>query len=149
MGAADPRAKVAALVDALRELREATAVKEAAILDEIQAVATGGKTMADKLRIIRAYVCESWAKRYESGYVYSDIENVPHLKRLLSGKDRLDAAVILERWSTFIQSHDPFYVQRRHPFLIFVRDINALVGLPLQHTDSSQSASKALEMRGQ
>lgn len=142
---ADDRAKVIALVEKLRELDE----KRDAILSELAMIAAGGESIGDKLRRVRLHFLAEWKTRYQSNYVWHFTNGDAAVKRLIV-KEKIDPGVVMERITRFVQSDDPFYIQRRHPFELFVRDVNALVGLPLQHLDPSAETRDRLQgLRGE
>lgn len=142
----DDRAKVLALLEKLRELDDDYTSKREALLDEIAARAGGGEPISAKLRYLRGVICASWQERYHEPMDYRDTEIVPHLKRWLV-KSKMSKDAIEARWRNFIGSSDPFYVQRRHALLIFVRDFNSLVGLPLVHDADASADATAAKMR--
>ena len=127
---ADPEkqtlAKLTTLVAALREAH----AKCHELTDEIDRVLAGGPGMGELLARLEARFKGLWSERYKSSYVWLRFKDKPHLERLLK---TLTAEEIEARMGRFIHSDDPFFVNGRHKFAMFVASINGLVAprLPL------------------
>lgn len=121
--ASDPRAKLLRLLDVAQELEE----KLAAVRIEMRALVTGDEGIGDKLKHLCRHYSEAWETRYGTPYVFAYAKDTPQWKRLLRSMsvEEIDARIL-----SFIRSDDKFYLQTRHPFAVFVKNINSLAGLP-------------------
>lgn len=121
--ASDPRAKILRLLDVSRELAE----KQAAVEAEIRSLITGEDGIGVKLKHLCRHYSETWETRYGTPYVFAFAKDTPQWKRLLRSMsvDEIDARIL-----SFIRSDEKFYLQTRHPFAVFVKNINSLAGLP-------------------
>lgn len=142
----DPRAKLAALVALLQTLDADYSEKRVAILAEMTALVNGDDGIGVKVARLKAEWSETWALRYQTPFVFTNHAMVgASLKRFLKTHSE---AEITARMLRFIQGHEPFHVQTRHSFEVFVKSWNQLVGLPVERADSGQGIDALRQMRG-
>lgn len=122
--------KIVKLLSVLKDLRD----KEDAVLEEIAALAGDGEGIGSKLSTLYAQWKALWVFRYGSTYHFRFEKDAPAMKRLLR---TFDVHEIADRMVTYITNPDPFYVQQRHPFGLFVATIN-------QHTRVVETTDAAV-----
>lgn len=113
-----PAAKLIALVEALGELK----TKETAILEEISTLLGGGVGIGAQMKAGYAAFAEQWAVRYPGPpYLWIWKKDGPQMKRLVLalGVDELNARA----WR-YISNPDPWLIKNRHPFGVFVSQVN-------------------------
>lgn len=115
------RKRVGALLAVQRELIE----KLQAVNQEIDELLGGGVGIGQKLKECYAAFNEAWGSRYANGsrghYQFRFQEDTPSLKRFLK---TFSVEELSRRFVAYIADADPFLVERRHPFGLFVRSIN-------------------------
>jgi len=125
--------KIAKLIELGRELQE----KQAAVLDEIDAIIGGKAGIGADMKAVQAAFSAAWSHRYAPGfgdsYVWNHRSDAPQVKRLIK---RLGVEEIVRRAAVYIRNEDPFYVSRRHSFPLFVSSINS-------HADNSAPVAAA------
>ena len=122
--------KIAKLVAAQNELLD----KFAAISDELDALLTGKAGIGATLTQLESYYSTVWESRYTGDYVWNFAKDRAHLKRLLR---TLSVEQIQVRMLNYMKNDDPFYVNKRHPFGVFVAAVNsfAALGKPIDGFD--------------
>lgn len=142
---ADPKsATLLKLLDALRE----NLAKHHELVELIALEIDGGISA----RVGRCIVMfrERWQALYQTPLSLNQSQRaamVSHFRRFLVD---VGEVAVMERLAFYFESIDGYYKQRRHPFELFVRDFNSLIGLPLASAVSSDdSAQRARELRGQ
>lgn len=122
--AAAATAKQVVDVTALRTLVEASielGLKQQQLIEEMQAIVNGRQGIGARMRIVSDGFLAAWARRYRSKYVWHATVDSTAAKRLLQ---RLEPEDLLLRIGRFIAAGDEFYLQHRHPFSAFARDVN-------------------------
>lgn len=105
------------LLDALTELH----VKTTEVLEELTQIIAGETTIGKTMRRVSDHYLEVWEQRYHSKYVWQGAKDSAKLKRLL----RILAVEDVEaRIVAFLKDSDAFYVQTRHPFVLFAANVN-------------------------
>lgn len=119
------RAAVAKLLEQAIELHE----KQQAVLDEIGAIVAGKPGIGAKMKQLEKTFAEAWGKRYAKGdakaYLFTHKEDGPNMRRIILAIGIEEAC---RRAVRFVASGNEFYTGARHPFRIYVRDINQLAG---------------------
>jgi hypothetical protein len=95
--------------------------KVAALLDEIHAVLGGHAGIGQKMRTVTDAFSAAWEVRHRSPYLWDGKRDFPSLKRLLK---TLSAEDVAARAMLYIRDDDAFYVTARHPFRLFLTNIN-------------------------
>lgn len=100
-----------------------------AIREERKALLGGGPGIGAVLKRLEASYDVAWCVRYAPGaqaqYSWNYKEDRPHWKRLLK---RLSVEQLETRIIAYLKDSDQFYVKGRHPFSLFVRNVNSFVG---------------------
>lgn len=92
------------------------------LLHEVDTLNGGGAGIGAKMDAIAEGFSKAWESRYAEPYAWTqNTRDRPAMKRLLH---ELTVEEIVRRAWVYIADEDSFYVQRRHPFLIFVGSIN-------------------------
>ena len=119
--------KLAEYLHLQRELLD----KLAAITQEMDDLLAGKAGIGQKLKACYAAYDAAWGHRYANGsgghYQFNFREDAPHLRRFLR---TMSVDELSRRFVAYISDAEPFLVTRRHPFSLFVRNINqyALAG---------------------
>lgn len=112
-------------VKKLSAIARESLLKGMAALDEIDRLMGGGQRSADMLKQAEAAFDRLWGARYAAGqakkYLWQYQRDRPNLTRLLRtlGLDEVTA-----RMARYIASDDGFLAKNRHPFGLFVNQIN-------------------------
>lgn len=115
-------ARVAAMAKLIPVMRE-ECEKLFALVTEFEAIAGGGPTIGDKLRDVEAHFGELWKWRYLEDFVFNDFAvSRGQIKTLIKKLGSTD--VLKTRITNYLLNGDPFYVDRRHPWAMFVKTIN-------------------------
>lgn len=81
---------------------------------------------------------EQWEARYKRKYVRLEksegARDAKAAKKLLEEVERRD---LWQRLLAFIKSNEPYYVEQRHPFWLFARDINKFGAAPSPSTSTT------------
>lgn len=109
--------KIVKLLEVLGEVRG----KENAILEEIEALTSGGPGIGLMVRDVMNGFHHAWGRRYGGGYLWQATKDVPAIKRLIKG---LGHQEVNERIVCYLANTDPFFGQKRHPFGLFVATVN-------------------------
>ena len=120
--------KLSALVEKLREVQAQTY----ALAEEMQALLSGNPGIGDKMKQVEIAWQAAWSSRYHSDYVFNYTIDRAQEKRLLKS---FTPAELQVRILNYIKSDDPFYVQRRHPFGVFVASVNSHAPAPAESFD--------------
>lgn len=119
-------AKLGKLFEALEDLQE----KQGAIVKEIASLLGGGPGFGALLKQAERSFAAVWGERYRGAYLWRYAVDRPNLKRLIAslGIEELEI-----RMARYIRDEDAFLVRQRHPFGLFVRQVNqyASEGKPL------------------
>lgn len=168
---AEPKITAATLgkVVKLLELADEKHQQTAELLTEARTLLAGDTGIGDKLKAVERAFDAAWCERYAPGqtgrYVWAYVRDVPQIKRLLKVLGADDLALRAQR---YIGSDDPFYAQARHPFGLFVTNVNrfaaagespasfelsddrrpyACVHVPACKSDAAHTARRNREMR--
>lgn len=68
---------------------------------------------------------QHWAAIYGEAYLFVSPQDPANAKRLLT---KLGEKELWRRTLIYLASQNPYYVTRKHPFGLFVKDINEFVG---------------------
>lgn len=81
----------------------------------------GGVGIGAKLRQFEIAWQAAWSSRYHGDYVFQYVKDRPAMKRLLKAfaPEDLHARIV-----NYIRSDDRFFLDRRHPFAVFVSTVN-------------------------
>jgi hypothetical protein len=119
-----------------------------AIRGERTALLGGGPGIGAVLKRLEASYDVAWCVRYAPGaknqYSWNYKEDRPHWKRLLK---RLSTEELEVRIVRYLMNADQFYVKERHPFSLFVRNVNAFVGEGRDAAEMELSAGLELCIR--
>jgi hypothetical protein len=106
------------LVAKLRELQE----QADDVTEEIEKVLGGSVPLGKTLSALEGAFEQAWETRYKGRYVWLRARDRGHFKRLLKA---MDADELRRRMAVYIKNGDPFYVQARHSFGLFVSSVNS------------------------
>lgn len=114
--------------------------QQAAIVEEMISLIGGGEPMGDILKRLEASYSDLWKARYKTAYVWAYGKDRPHLKRFSKtiGADKLPAYFL-----NYLRSDDPFYANRRHPFSLFVHNVNQWA--PAGESPAASESESSLE----
>lgn len=115
--------KVKKLLPRLDEVRQ----QETALLEEIAAILSGEPGIGEKLKFVEGEYVRLWQARYRSPYQWRYTEDRPHLKRLIKA---LGVDELVVRMTRYVADDTEFYRRARHPFAVFVRNVNEFSGEP-------------------
>jgi hypothetical protein len=123
--------KLKRLYDTLRELQ----AKSSDVTEEIGRLLNGEAGIGDGLKGLEQALSATWAARHKTPYIWQYVKDRPNLKRLwklLGGP-----APITARWLNYVRDDDPYLVKARHPFALFVANVN-------RYADSGESSELEL-----
>lgn len=124
-------AGMAKLIPLMKEKHE----QLGALIAEFEAIAGGGPTIGDKLREITDHWGAMWTWRYREPFAWADMATMQSQIKVLLKK--LGTVELLKsRISNYIKNANPYYIERRHPWALFVRDIN-------EHVSTSGAADES------
>lgn len=106
-----------ALTAKLRELHS----QQDDILREMQTIADGGVSVADKVKRVETFFQAEWESVYGGAYAWRYSVDVPNIKRLLRS---IDVEELLRRIENFFGNREDFYRKGRHTFGMFVATVN-------------------------
>lgn len=106
------------LLPALREEHE----KIGALIEELEAVTGGAATIGEKIKELETHFATTWEWRYKEPYAWTDFARTRSQWKTLLRK--LPMPVLVSRVTNYIHNNEPFYVDRKHPFGLFVSTIN-------------------------
>lgn len=113
--------RLAALVQLHADLLE----KFTAVNQEMADLLGGGAGIGAKLKACYKAFDAAWGERYANGepghYQWAFQQDASHLKRFLR---TMTVEELSRRFVAYIADVDPFLLLRRHPFRLFVRDVN-------------------------
>lgn len=121
-------AKLKMLADKQRELTDQYLSAMRSINDEIDTVLRGGPSIGVILKRLYEAYDRAWCVRYATGkadqYRFNHTIDTPALKALVKtiGVEELEL-----RFVAYLADEDPFYRRERHPFSLFVRNVNRYV----------------------
>ncbi len=97
-----------------------------AVIDEFDNLLAGKASTGELLKRLYVHWDELWLTRWRTKHAWKMDKDSPNMKRLLKllGFDELAA-----RMHSYIKSDDAYYVERKHPFGLFVSGINSFAGL--------------------
>lgn len=124
----DPAKRLAIMDKLLPALREEYA-RLGALIDELEACTGGNATIGEKLKDVETHFGELWQQRYGEPYVWDYTKNRGQLKTLFR---KLSPEIVKSRVSAYLANGEGFYVDRKHPFGLFVATINQHVP-PREH----------------
>lgn len=110
--------KLQRLYETLRELQ----AKSYEVTEEIGRVLNGEAGIGDILRGLEQALSATWAARHRTPYVWQYVKDRPNMKRLLKLLGGPDA--IKARWLNYVRDDDPYLVKARHPFALFMSNVN-------------------------
>lgn len=143
--AADDRAKLLKLVDALNELDQ----KRSAIMSEMAVLLSGGEGIGAKLGRLKAAWCAIWTERHHEKCAFDHVKHTAFLKeKLLKG---FTEEQIIAKFQSYIANDEAYYVRARHPFGLFRTNFDTWRGLPYGTNErTNEGAARVLqELRGQ
>lgn len=121
----EEKALRATLVKLVAELR-AVQARSYELTEEIDRLLGGGAGVAALLKDVETAFAKAWAWRYANGsdvpYIWTPTRDKPQIKRLLRS---LTVEELERRIWVYIKSEEPFYVNARHNFGLFVASINS------------------------
>lgn len=130
-------AKVAALIEVQDDLLS----KLADVRDEIAELLAGRAGIGEHMRDFERHFDALWSAKYAGGrsgaYAWAHTKDKPHVKRLVK---QLGCEELKARAVAYFKSTDPFYVNARHTFSVFVASINTHAGLSRERHDFDLSA---------
>lgn len=122
--AADTVEKVKHLLVAYRELID----KLTAVHDEMDSLIAGRSGIAINLKEMEAAFDAAWCTRYAPGdsnrYLWAYQKDRPHMKRFIQ---QIGCAELPARFFAYIKHEDKFLLEHRHPFKLFVLNVNSYV----------------------
>ncbi len=97
-----------------------------ALINEFDNLLAGKPSSGELLKQLYAHWDALWLTRWRTKHVWKMDKDAPNMKRLLKmlGFDELAA-----RMHSYIKSDEPYYVDKKHPFALFVTGINGYTGL--------------------
>jgi len=110
--------KLKRLYETLRELQ----AKTYEVTEELGRLLNGEAGIGKILRELEEALSATWAARHKTPYVWQYTRDRPNLKRLLKllgGPEPIAA-----RWLNYVWDDDPYLVKARHPFALFVANVN-------------------------
>lgn len=110
-------ARIGKLVEVLRDLQ----AKTYEVTEEMQRLLAGEAGIGDRLKQVETAWRAAWSSRYHGDYVFTFAKDRPQIKRLLKTFTAEDLQV---RMLNYIRNDDRYFVERRHPFGLFVSTIN-------------------------
>ena len=134
------------LLERLRKLHELQTELHRKYIDDMGAIARevetlmgGGLGIADVLKRLEKHYDATWCVRYAPGqtgrYVWNYGKDRAQWKRLISllGVEELELRVV-----NYLRDGDDYYVKSRHPFALFITNVNRFA--------SSSTSTPALEL---
>jgi hypothetical protein len=109
--------RAAGLLDALADQH----AKTGELLEDLTKIVAGETTIGKIMRRVSDHYLDVWEQRYHSKYVWQGAKDSAKLKRLLK---ILDVEDLEARIVAFLKDNDAFYVQTRHPFVLFAANVN-------------------------
>jgi hypothetical protein len=96
-------------------------VKIGELIEELTKIIAGETTIGKIMRQVSDHYLDVWEQRYHSRYIWAGARDSAKLKRLLRilAPEDLEARIV-----AFLKDSDPFYVQTRHPFVLFAANVN-------------------------
>lgn len=110
--------KLRRLYETLRELQ----AKTRDVTEEIGRLLNGEAGIGEILKELEPALSATWAARHKTPYVWQyarDRSNMKRLLKILGGPEHIKA-----RWLNYVRDDDPYLVKARHPFALFVSNIN-------------------------
>lgn len=133
--------KLRKLYDKQREIEASYRDGMDAIAHEVDTLLSGGAGIGDVLKRLETHYAILWAVRYapgwkpgdKGGYAWNYMADRAQWKRLIRtiGVEELEL-----RAGNYLKDADDFYVRARHPFPIFVKNINRFT------SDASERSSE-------
>lgn len=118
-------------------LRDEYREKEDALDGEIERLLQGGAGIGSLLKRFQQHFDRAWGVRYAGGetgkYVWTFAKDVPQQKRLIGkiGIEEMERRVMV-----YLMDADEYYVRARHPFGLFVTNVNRFAERAGEHSDS-------------
>lgn len=131
---ADLKRKIVPLIEVARDLHE----KLAAIIQEVDDILDGKASIGAKMKEVESAWRTAWSSRYQGEYVFDYAKDRPHMKRLLT-KGRFTPADLQARMVGYITDSEKFYVERKHPFGLFVSSVNRWAPVNGTHRDEEEA----------
>lgn len=119
-----PAAQLAAMAKLIPHFREHYE-KLGMLIDEYEAIAGGGPTIGEKLKILEQRFSDLWQARYGAPYSWNFAVTRGKWKTLLR---KLSVDALNDRAANYMRNDEPFYAGKKHPFELFVATINQHVG---------------------
>lgn len=112
--------RVASLIAEIRKLNERTFEH----LGELEALLNEGPTVASQVPKLFAAWAQKWSAAHQGEkYVFAEGRDGGAFKRLLKALAFDD---ITTRMDAYLADADPWYVERRHPLAVFLKNINSI-----------------------
>lgn len=106
------------LVERLRQLQAQTDE----VVEELTKIMAGDVAIGDQLmKDFESHFSMLWQNVYVSTFVWQYARDRPHTKRLLK---LLGVEELKSRACNYLRDPDPFYAKARHPFGLFITNIN-------------------------
>lgn len=108
-----------------REIQTTYSEQMGALSDEVTALLAGDASIGDVLKRVEKHFDTAWAVRYAPGqvgrYIWNYGKDRPQWKRLIKmlGVEELERRVL-----NYMRDGDDFYVRARHPFALFITNVN-------------------------
>ena len=115
--------RMAKLIQSCRTQHE----KIGELLEELDDLAGGGAGIGPKIKHLEDQFDRLWGARYAQGatgqYIWRYLQDRPQMKKLIRV---LGVEETNRRMETYLRASEPFFVNGRHSFGIFVASINSL-----------------------
>lgn len=102
--------------------------KLAAVTQELDDLCNGKAGIGQRLRQMETAFDDAWCARYAKGrtgiYAWHRQVDTPHMKRFIQ---RFGLEDLSRRFVAYLQDEDRYLVNARHPFSLFVRNVNTYV----------------------
>lgn len=113
--------KLRKLYEAQRAATTAYREKMDAIAHEVETLLNGGAGVGELLKRLETHYQTVWQARYPGAYMWDWKVDRPNWKRLIQ---KLSVEELEHRVIAYLRDSDDYYIRARHPFLLFVKNIN-------------------------
>lgn len=96
--------------------------EDGALIEELERLAGGGRGIGEIMKDSYAHWIALWP---HGTYVFKFDKDAPQMKRLIR---QLGGTELQARMLRYLKDQDPFYVEKKHPFQMFVSTINKWAG---------------------
>lgn len=141
--------KLRKLYEAQRQIQDDYTAKMAAISLEVSTLLGGGVGIGDVLKRLEDHYAKLWAVRYapgwkpgdKGGFMWDFKKDRAQWKRLIA---RLGVEELELRIGDYMKDGDAFYVGARHPFGLFITNINRFTASAQKHADDFELSAPAV-----